>query len=83
MRIALGYYEEGFDLGTKSLFAEISKMDNKISILGGGDTVTEIDKTIKEGTNLNFTHVSSGGGAMIEFLSNGTLPGIEVVSRKK
>jgi phosphoglycerate kinase len=79
----LGYYEEGFDLGTKSLFAEISKMDNKISILGGGDTVTEIDKTIKEGTNLNFTHVSSGGGAMIEFLSNGTLPGIEVVSRKK
>jgi phosphoglycerate kinase len=47
------------------------------SVLGGGDTVDAI-KTLKLSKEL-FTHVSTGGGAMLEFLVNGTLPGLEVL----
>jgi phosphoglycerate kinase len=84
----LGYYEGGYDTGTKNLLLGLSdlqkKYPSKTIILGGGDTVTEIDKTNEELVNsgqakMQFTHVSTGGGAMIDFLSNGTLPGIDAV----
>ncbi len=73
------FYEKGFDWGTKELIENFSKMTEKIIILGGGDTVTEIDKVKETNPNIQFTHVSTGGGAMIDFLSNGTLTGIEAV----
>jgi phosphoglycerate kinase len=85
----LGYYEGGFEWGTKNLLlrlSEIQKLNpSKTIILGGGDTVTEIDKLNEELSargkeKLKFTHVSTGGGAMIDFLSNGTLPGIDAVT---
>lgn len=85
----LGYYEGGYDWGTKNLLLELSELQTshpeKIIILGGGDTVTEIDKLNQELVSsgkdkLHFTHVSTGGGAMIDFLSNGTLPGIAAVT---
>jgi phosphoglycerate kinase len=84
----LGYYEGGFEWGTKNLLLKLSELQSKfpekIIILGGGDTVTEIDKLNQELASsgkekLKFTHVSTGGGAMIDFLSNGTLPGIEAI----
>lgn len=87
----LGYYEGGFEWGTKNLLLKLSELQNKFSekiiILGGGDTVTEIDKLNEELVNsgkekLKFTHVSTGGGAMIDFLSNGTLPGIDIILLK-
>ncbi len=46
------------------------------SIVGGGDTVAALDKL---GLLDQFTFISSGGGAMLEFLSEGTLPTIEVL----
>lgn len=85
----LGYYEGGYEWGTKNLLLKLSEIQkqnpNKTIILGGGDTVTEIDKLNEELTTqgkekLKFTHVSTGGGAMIDFLSNGTLPGIDAVT---
>ncbi len=85
----LGYYEGGYDWGTKQLLLGLNdlqkKYPGKVIILGGGDTVTEIDKLNEELVNsgkdkLHFTHVSTGGGAMIDFLSNGTLPGIQAVT---
>ena len=85
----LGYYEGGYDMGTKNLLLGLAKIQKenseKVIILGGGDTVTEIDKTNeeleKEGkSKMQFTHVSTGGGAMIDLLSNGTLPGIQAVT---
>lgn len=85
----LDYYEGGYDWGTKSLLLGLAglqqKYPEKVIILGGGDTVTEIDKLNAELTEqgkdkLEFTHVSTGGGAMIDFLSNGTLPGIDAVT---
>ncbi len=85
----LGYYEGGYDWGTRELILDLHKTTiqnpDKIVILGGGDTVTELDKIKDEkkivdpSFEFSFTHVSTGGGAMIDFLSTGTLPGIEVL----
>lgn len=75
----LGFYEKGFDMGTRKLIVELGQMQEKTIILGGGDTVAVVEKVLKENPNLKFTHVSGAGGAMIDFLSNGTLPGILAV----
>jgi phosphoglycerate kinase len=75
------YYEGGFDWGCSELIKILGREGRKTTILGGGDTVTEIDKILqsKEGADLHFTHISTGGGAMIDYLSTGTLPGIEAI----
>lgn len=78
----LDYYEAGYDWGTRELIKALSKMTDKTIILGGGDTVAEINKVKETNPDIKFTHVSTGGGAMIDFLSNGTLPGIEAVTNK-
>lgn len=73
----MGLYElEPFSQGTKHLFEEISKC-SATTILGGGDTIDAVNKFNLD-TN-SFTHISTGGGAMIEFLEGKTLPGIEVL----
>lgn len=73
----MGLYElEPFSQGTKHLFEEISK-SNATTILGGGDTIDAVNK-FQLDTN-SFTHISTGGGAMIEFLEGKTLPGIQVL----
>lgn len=71
----LGFYERGFTDGTEA-FAEGAAECGARTIVGGGDTVAAIEKL---GLNKKFTHVSTGGGAMLEFLEKGTLPGIEVL----
>ncbi|MEK7066021.1 MAG: phosphoglycerate kinase [Patescibacteria group bacterium] len=69
----IGNYEKGFSGMTEELARLVAQSD-ATSIVGGGDTIASIK-------NLNlldkFTFVSSGGGAMLDFLANGTLPGIE------
>lgn len=75
----LGNYEEGFSEGTKKLAEIISKSKAK-SVVGGGDTVAAIQEL---GLMDKFTFVSTGGGAMLDFLANETLPGIEAVERVK
>jgi phosphoglycerate kinase len=76
----LDYYEAGYDWGTRMLIENLSKLKNKTIILGGGDTVTEINKVKQTNPNISFTHISTGGGAMIDFLSQGTLPGILAIN---
>jgi len=73
----LGDYENGFKRGTIEL-ARVISSSNAISIIGGGDTVAAVKKVGLK----NFSFVSTGGGAMLEFLSNGTLPGIEALKIK-
>lgn len=51
------------------------------SVLGGGDTLTVLEKARIEEDS--FTHVSSGGGATLEFLAGMNLPGIEILDAKK
>jgi len=71
----LGFYEEGFTEGSQALLELIANSD-ATSIIGGGDTVALIDSM---GALSKFTFVSTGGGAMLDFLAEGTLPGIDVL----
>ena len=76
----LGMYEDDqFIQGTKEIAEKISEVtQNKgvYSVVGGGDTVAAINKL---GLMDKFSFVSTGGGAMLQFLAEGTLPGIEVL----
>ena len=71
-----------FRAGTKIVARAIISATKKgaTSVLGGGDTVDAL-KILKI-KHINFTHVSTGGGAMLEFLEKGTLPGLEVLEQK-
>lgn len=68
----LGFYEEGFTDGTKELLDLIAG-SRATSIIGGGDTVALINEL---GMIDKFSFVSTGGGAMLDYLANETLPGI-------
>jgi phosphoglycerate kinase len=71
----LGNYEKGFKKGTLAL-AKIIADSGKESIVGGGDTLSAIEEL---GILDKFSFVSTGGGAMLEFLAKGTLPGIKAL----
>ncbi len=76
----LGLYEyKPFQNGTKSCAETLSKHDC-VSIIGGGDTADALKKL--KISNKSFTHVSTGGGACIEFLSGIKLPGITALKKK-
>ena len=72
----LGNYENGFAEGTEALARAIAT-SGAHSIVGGGDTVAAIEK---HHLSERFSFVSTGGGAMLDFLAKGTLPGLDVLS---
>ena len=75
-----GYFEnKNFAVGTNFIAQKISDNTVKkslISILGGGDTVSAINKS---GLKLSFTHLSTAGGAFLEYLEGKDLPGLSVL----
>lgn len=73
------YKQKGFEKGTIEIAKAIAKSKAK-SIIGGGDTVAAIDKL---GILNKFSFVSTAGGAMLEFLAKGTLPGIEALKKQR
>lgn len=77
----VGYMENPvFKRGTDFLYYAITENPDVISVVGGGDTLAAIaHKEYLE----KITHISTGGGAMLEFIENGTLPGIEALRRAK
>ena len=72
-----GDYEKGFAEGTKELARAITASSAE-SIIGGGDTVAVLSKLEMFS---KFSFVSSAGGAMLDFLANETLPGIEALEK--
>lgn len=74
----LGNFERGFSKQTEKLARVVAEADAH-SIVGGGDTVAAIEKL---GIMDQFGFVSTGGGAMLEFLANETLPGIVAIMKK-
>lgn len=74
----LGVYEKGFKSGTLALAKMIAERHGKDfeSLVGGGDTIAAIAENNDED---KFSFVSTGGGAMLEFLAKGSLPGIEAL----
>lgn len=74
----LGYAEvAAFAKGTE-LVARSLKQVRGYKVVGGGDSVTIIRVC---GLEKNFTHVSTGGGAMLDFLANGSLPAIDALRK--
>ena len=75
-----GYFEnESFMTGTMSIAEAISNNTIKkslISILGGGDTLAAVNKSKNK---LSFTHLSTAGGAFLEYLEGKDLPGLSVL----
>ena len=75
-----GYFEnQNFLKGTISIAKKISEntdLNSLISIVGGGDTISAIKNN---DLNLNFTHLSTAGGAFLEYIEGKNLPGIEVL----
>ncbi len=75
-----GYFENtNFSVGTLAIANKISENTNKrslISVLGGGDTISAVNK--KNG-NFYFTHLSTAGGAFLEYLEGKDLPGLSVL----
>lgn len=70
----LGYFENSnFRRGTDFIYYSIAQNNKALSIVGGGETLAAISK--KEYLD-KITHVSTGGGAMLEFIEKGTLPGL-------
>ena len=75
-----GYFEnENFSRGTISIAEVISKNTfekSLISVLGGGDTLAALNKSKNK---LYFSHLSTAGGAFLEYLEGKDLPGISVL----
>jgi phosphoglycerate kinase len=66
-----------FTLGTEFLYYAIAQNDTAQSLVGGGDTIAVISK---KNYIDKITWVSTGGGAMIEFVEKGTLPGLTALA---
>jgi len=71
----LGKYEVGGGGSTEAVAKLISESE-AFSVLGGGDTVAAVEAL---GINDKFGHVSTGGGAMLTYLENGTTPALDVL----
>ncbi len=75
----LGVFEkENYSKGTFEIAKAIAD-SGAISVVGGGDSVLALKKA---GVENKITHISTGGGASLEYVAMGTLPGIEVLSKK-
>jgi phosphoglycerate kinase len=75
----LGMYEDGFREPTLQL-AEMISESRALSIVGGGDTVAAIQELEMED---RFDFVSTGGGAMLDYLAKETLPGLDALKDSK
>ena len=67
------YEDDQFAGGTKAMFEALKKSDKKV-IIGGGDTSAA---AYKFGYGNDFYHISTGGGATLEYIANKTLTALE------
>jgi phosphoglycerate kinase len=75
----MGMFEHPpFDRGTREIAIAVANA-HATTIVGGGDSVAAVTEA---GVADRITHVSTGGGASLEFLAGETLPGVEALSEK-
>ena len=76
----LGIFEnDNYAKGTKEIAIFLAKLKNAMVIVGGGDSASAAKKFKVE---KKLCHVSTGGGASLEFLEGKTLPGIGIIKEK-
>ena len=75
----MGVFEiDSFARGTEQIAAAVADSE-ALSVVGGGDSVAAL---YKAGVQDKISHISTGGGASLEYIANESLPGIQALSEK-
>jgi phosphoglycerate kinase len=73
----MGVFEkEEFAKGTTAMAKAVASAPDAITVVGGGESVEAVKAS---GYADKITHISTGGGASLEFISGAALPGVEVL----
>ena len=75
----MGVFEiDKFAKGTEEVAKAVADSE-AISIIGGGDSVAAV---LKIGVSEKISHISTGGGASLEYIAKETLPGLEALTER-
>ncbi|MGI0062401.1 MAG: phosphoglycerate kinase, partial [Nitrosotalea sp.] len=76
----VGKFEDpAFSRGTEFIYYAITQTTDAVSVVGGGDTLAAMkNRDYRD----NITHISTGGGAMLEYIEKGTLPGLQALEKE-